>query len=195
MVLEQQLQQISADRFIALVDSPEYADRVAELVEGEIIEMSKPSGLHGQITMLVGAKIFNYVADNTLGIVTAAETGFILERNTDGRDTVRGLDVAYISRARAPIVLPDHLVDVAPDLAVEVISPSNEAADIRLKIRQLLDAGTALVWIVYPEMRIMDVHTREGATTLDVADKLSGGDVLPGFEIPVRDIFPATASS
>ena len=194
MVMERQLQQINADRFIALVDSPEYADRIVELVEGEIVEMSKASGLHGQITMLLSLKIANYVVDNGLGIVTAAETGFILERNPDGRDTVRGLDVAFIRGANAPAVLPDQLVDVALDLAVEVISPSNEAADIRLKIRQLLNAGTALVWIVYPDLRIVDIHTRDGATTLNAADNLSGGDVLPGFEIPVREIFPAPAT-
>ncbi len=188
MVMERQL--VSVERFLEIIESPEYGDRIVELVEGEIIEMSKPSGLHGQITMLVGAKIFNYVTDNTLGIVTAAETGFILERNPDGRDTVRGLDVAYISGARAPIVLPDQLLDLAPDLAVEVISPSNKVADMHRKIRQLLAAGTALVWIVHPETRTVEVHTRSGATTLEEDDTLSGGDVLPGFEVPVRDIFP-----
>ena len=87
------------------------------------------------------------------------------------------------------------MVEVAPDLAVEVISPSNEAADTRLKIRQLLDAGTALVWIVYPDLRIVDAHTQDGATTLNEEDTLSGGDVLLGFEIPVREIFPAPAAS
>ena len=191
MVMEQQLQQLSAERFLALVGSPEYADRIVELVDGEIIEMSKPSGLHGQITMHLGARIFNFAMEHELGIVTAAETGFILERNPDGRDTVRGLDIAFIRSERAPNVLPDHLLEYAPDLAVEVISPSNEAADIRLKIRQLLDAGTALVWIVYPDLRIVDAHTRDGAITLNESDSLSGGDVLPGFEVPVREIFPA----
>ncbi len=193
MVMERQV--ISAEGFLEIVGSPEYVDRVLELVEGEIVEMSKPSGLHGQITMLVGAKIFNYVADNALGIVTAAETGFILERNPDGRDTVRGLDVAYISGARVPIVLPDQLLDVAPDLAVEVISPSNKVADMHRKIRQLLAAGTALIWIVHPETHTVEVHTPSGATTLEDDDMLNGGDALPGFEIPVREIFPVPASS
>lgn len=195
MVIERQLQQISADRFYALVDSPEYADRIVELVEGEIVEMSKPSGLHGQTTMRLGAKIFNYAEENGLGIVTAAETGFILERNPDRGDTVRGLDIAFIRSARVPEALPDQLVSVAPDLAVEVISPSNEAADIHRKIRQLLAAGTALVWIVYPSTATVEVHTRIGAATLEDDDRLSGGDVLPGFEISVREIFPAPAAS
>ena len=195
MVIERQLQQISADRFIALVDSPEYADRIVELVEGEIVEMSKPSGLHGQITMRLGAKLFYYAEENGLGIVTAAETGFILERNPDGRDTVRALDIAFLSSASVPAVLPDQLMDVAPDLAVEVVSPSNKVADMHRKIRQLLAAGTALVWIVHPETRTVEVHTQSGATTFEVDDTLSGGDVLPGFEIPVREIFPVPETS
>ena len=193
MVMERQL--ISAEGFFDIIDSPGYEDRSLELVEGEIIEMPKAGGLHGQITMLLSVKIGNHVIENGLGIVTAAETGFILERNPDGRDTVRALDIAFLSRANAPAVLPDHLVDVAPDLAVEVISPSNKVADMHRKIRQLLAAGTALVWIVHPETRTVEVHTRSGATTLEEDDTLSGGDVLPGFEIPVRDIFPAPAAS
>lgn len=186
---------ISAEGFFELVGRPEYEDRSVELVEGEIVEMSKPGGLHGQITMILSLKIANHVMDNGLGIVTAAETGFILERNPDGRDTVRALDIAFLSRARVPGVLPDNLVEVAPDLAVEVISPSNKTADTHRKIRQLLAAGTALVWIVHPETGTVEIHTDSGATTLEGGDTLSGGDVLPGFEIPVREIFPAAASS
>ena len=193
MVMERQV--ISAERFFDIIDSPGYEDRSVELVDGEIIEMSKPSGLHGQIAMRLGARMFIYVESKGLGTVTAAETGFLLERNPDGRDTVRALDIAFLSRASAPAVLPDHLVDVAPDLAVEVISPSNKVADMQRKIRQLLAAGTALIWIVHPETRTVEVHTRSGATTLEEDDTLRGGDVLPGFEIPVREIFPAPETS
>jgi len=193
MLVERQY--ISAEGFLDIVDSAGYEDRSIELVEGEIIEMSKASGLHGQITMLLSIKIASHVVENRLGIVTAAETGFMLERNPVGRDTVRALDIAFLSSETVPAVLPDQLVDVAPDLAVEVISPSNEAADIHHKIRQLLAAGTTLVWIVYPRTRTVEVHTRSGAATLESDDILSGGDVLPGFEIPVREIFPAPAPS
>lgn len=84
-----------------------------------------------------------------------------------------------------------HLLEVAPDLAVEVISPCNEAADIHRKIRQLLAAGTTLVWIVYPATRTVEVHTHSGAAALERAAILKGGDVLPGFEVAVHEIFPA----
>ena len=193
MVMERQL--ISAEDFLAIAARPEYDERSIELVDGEIIEMPKAGGLHGQITFLLSLKIGIHVVENGLGVVTAAETGFILERNPDGRDTVRALDIAFLSSASVPAVLPDHLLDVAPDLAVEVISPSNKVADMHRKIRQLLAAGTTLVWIVHPETHTVEVHTQSGATTLEVDDTLSGGDVLPGLEIPVREIFPAPATS
>jgi len=193
MVMERQY--ISAEGFLEIVESPEYNDRIIELVEGEVVEMSLPTGLHGQITMIISLKIGNYVVDNGLGVVTAADTGFVLERNPDGRDTVRGFDIAFVGNAKVSSVLPDQWVNVAPDLAVEVISPSNEAADIHRKIRQLLAAGTTLVWIVYPSTRTVDVHSPSGAITLEDDDTLGGGDILPGFEIPVREIFPGPASN
>ncbi len=189
MLLERQY--ISANDFLLIAEDPAYSDRLIELVEGEIIEMSKPTGLHGQITMLLAAKIFNHADEHCPGIITAAETGFVLERNPDGRDTVRGLDIAFIRGTRAPAALPDRLVAIAPDLAVEVISPGNKAADIHRKIRQLLAAGTRLVWIVYPDTQTVAVHRASGTITLEVGDTLSGGDVLPGFEMPLRALFPA----
>ena len=193
MVMERQY--ISADGFLKIVGSPEYGDRIVELVDGEIIEMPLPNGQHGEVLAILTIRIGQYVLENDLGRVATGDAGFVLERNPDGRDTVRGMDLAFISKSKAPAPLPNTLLEYAPDLAVEVISPSNEAADIRLKIRQLLDAGTALVWIVYPDLRIVDIHTRDGAITLNAADNLSGGDVLPGFEIPVREIFPAPETS
>ena len=184
-------QYINAERFLELAQLPQYADRSLELVKGEIVEMSKPTGEHGEITMRLGMKIANHVFENDLGRVTAAETGFILERNPDGKDTVRGLDIAFISKAKAPKPLPRTLVESAPDLAVEVISPGNRAGDIHKKIRQLLKAGTPLIWIVYAETCTVAVHTPAGAITCEASDTLSGGDILPGFEVGVGDIFPA----
>ena len=193
MVMERQY--ISADGFLKIVGSPEYGDRIVELVAGEIVEMPLPNGEHGEVLAILTIKIGNHVLENDLGRIATGDTGFILERNPGGRDTVRGMDLAFVSRSKSPAPLPNSFVEFAPDLAVEVISPSNEAADIRLKIWQLLDAGTTLIWIVYPELQIVDVHTRDSVATLNAADTLSGGEVLPGFEIPVHEIFPAPESS
>ena len=189
MVMERQY--ISAEQFLEIANRPEYDDCIVELVEGVFVEMPLPNAEHGEILSLLHAKIANFVYQKKLGRVTVGDSGLILERNQVGRDTIRGLDLAFIGKAKAPEPLPRGLLTIPPDLAVEIISPSNEAADIRLKIRQLLDAGTVLVWTVYPDLQIVDVHTPDGSTTLNATDTLTGGDILPGFEVPVADIFPS----
>ena len=186
MVLEKQL--ISADMFLEYVDQIE--DRLVELVEGVVVDMSRPGWEHGEILMLVASQIYSHVREHDLGRVAVGDTGFVLERRDDGKDTVRGLGLAFINKVRASESVSSGWTTVAPDLAVEVISPSNEAADIKLNVLQLLNAGTSLVWVVYPDIRIVVVHSMSGAKTLQENDTLSGGDVLPGFEIRVGDIFP-----
>ncbi len=186
MVLEKQL--ISADMFLEYVDQIE--DRLVELVEGVVVDMPRPGWEHGEILMLVASQIYSHVREHDLGRVAVGDTGFVLERREDGKDTVRGLDLAFINKAKASESVSSGWTTVAPDLAVEVISPSNEAADIQLKVLQLLNAGTSLVWIVYPGTKTVAAHTASGARTFHENDTLSGGDVLPGFEIRVGDIFP-----
>ena len=186
-----QQQTITAESFLELVEQPQYEDRVLELVEGAIVEMSKPTMKHGIMTMRLAMKIANHVETNDLGVVTAADTGFVLERNPGGRDTVRGLDIAFVSKSRAPDPPEYTWYEMGPDLAVEVISPDNRAGDIHLKVMQLLNAGTRLIWLIYPESRTVESHTAGSATTFRQDDTLSGGDVLPGFELRVGDIFPS----
>ena len=161
MVMERQY--ISADGFLEIVDDPAYSDRIVELVEGEIVEMPLPNGEHGEVLAILTVRIGHYVLEKSLGRVATGDAGFILERNPDGRDTVRGVDLAFIGKSKAPAPLPSTLLEYAPDLAVEVISPSNKVADMHRKIRQLLAAGTALVWIVHPETRTVEVHTQSPA--------------------------------
>lgn len=149
------------------------------------------NGLHGRIVIRLGGKLDQFVDTHALGQVTGADAGFVLERNPDGRDTVRGLDIAFISRERAPGPLSETIIDSVPDLAIEVMSPSNAADDIRLKVRQLLQAGCSQVWVVYPSLREVDVHSADGMRSFREGDTLSAPDILPGFEIAVTDIFPA----
>ena len=186
MVIERQF--ISADMFLDYADQIE--DDVVELVEGVIVDMSRPGWEHGEILMALASPIYEHVRQNDLGRVAVGDTGFLLERREDGRDTVRGLDLAFVRKERASKNLSTGWTTIAPDLAVEIISPGNRAADIQLKIRQLLNAGATLIWIVYPELRTVVVHTPSGSRTLGDADALSGGEVLPGFEITIRDVFP-----
>ena len=187
MVMEKQF--ISADMFLEYVQQID--DRIVELVEGVIVDMSRPGWEHGEILSLIHSRIAVHVYENRLGRVAVGDTGFVLERREDGKDTVRGLDLAFVAKEKASDHLSSGWTTIAPDLAVEVVSPSNEAKDIRKRIRQLLNAGTSLIWVVYPEMRIVDAHTSAGATTFEENDSLTGGDVLPGFKVRVADIFPA----
>ncbi len=187
MIIEKQF--ITADDFFEMVQEPEYADRLVELVGGEIVDMPLPNPIHAAVLVTLSSALNNYVKQNGLGRVLGGDAPFVLERNAEGRDTVRGLDIAYVSKERLPGKLPRKPLLVAPELAVEVISPSNKAEDIEKKIQQLLIAGTKLVWIIYPDLRTVNVHSTDGSVTLLESDDLTGGHVLPGFEIAVRDIF------
>jgi Uma2 family endonuclease len=106
-------------------------------------------------------------------------------------DTVRGPDVAYVRAERIPETgVPVAFWELAPDLAVEVVSPDARAADVRDKVREYLAAGTLLVWVVYPRSREIIAHTPDGmARTYAVADTLTHPDLLPGFACRVAEIF------
>ncbi len=187
MIVEKQF--ISADAFYDMIQQPEFADRRVELVAGEIIDMPLPSPIHAAILGTLSAEIINFVRKRDLGRVLSGDAPFVLERNPEGRDTLRGLDIAYISADRFPGKLPRSPLHVAPDLAVEIISPSNKAEDIEKKIEQFLDAGTTMIWIVYPDLRSIAVHMDDGTFKLKESDALTGGEVLPSFTIPVSEIF------
>ena len=189
MTIQEQL--ITAEHFLELVDHPEYQDRVIELVEGALVEMPKPTAGHGEIISWLNILIGGYIIRNNLGRICSGDAGFVLETNPDGRDTIRGLDFAFIEKAKAPGPLKFTWYEIGPDLAVEVISPNNKIRDMHLKVMQLLNAGTRLVWLVHPDSRTVVAHTVDGATTLHEDDTLDGGDVLPGFQIRVGDIFPS----
>jgi Uma2 family endonuclease len=168
---------------------PENADKRFELSEGRLIEMSPTGGKHGGITLRFGARIDTHVEAKQLGYTTGAETGFILHKNPDGKDVARAPDVGFVAAARLPDGLPDEYVPLAPDLAVEVVSPNDKAAELQTKIGEYLKYGTKIVVAVYSKTQTIVVHTKEGATTLTIDDTFDGGDVLPGFSLPVREIF------
>ncbi len=183
-------QSVTADNFLEVANLPEYADCAVELVEGEIVTMPLTNPQHGEILFALGGPLRSFVMSHHLGYVTGGDVGFILERNPYGRDSVRGIDIAFISSNSVQGPLPTIFLEGAPDLAIEIMAPSNTMTDIRLKINQLLRAGCQQVWIVHPDLREVDVHTSDGAKVHRQGDKLSAGDILPGFEIAVADIFP-----
>jgi Uma2 family endonuclease len=170
---------------------PDYADNHLELSRGELIVMAPAGGLHGGIVMNFGSEVHVFVSEHDLGYVTGAETGYILFKAPDARDVVRAPDVGFISKARLPAGLPEGYIPLAPDLAVEVVSPNDRASDIQEKVADYLRYGVRLVVVVYPKTKNVVVETAQGARTLTVDDTFDGGEVLPGFALPVRDLFPA----
>jgi Uma2 family endonuclease len=180
----------SAEELWELSHAPENDGLRLELSEGVLIEMSPAGGKHGTLTMKLGRLIGDHVESNHLGETTAAETGYILFKNPDGKDTVRAPDVGFIAAARIPETgLPDGYVPFAPDLAVEVVSPNDDAETLEKKIGEYLKYGTKMVWVFYPNLKRAVVHTPSGSYPVGIDDTLDGGDVLPGFKLPMRDFF------
>lgn len=182
---------ISADEFWEISHHPDFADKSLELVEGVLVVMSRPGVEHGIITgeTYLHARLF--VGEHDLGYVTV-ESGYILFKNPDGRDTVRGPDVAFVAKERAPNGFTEGYAPFAPDLAVEVISPNDLVYDVEEKVDEYLRAGTRLVWVISPRSKTVTVYTPTSIRVVDINGTLDGGDVLPGFSLPVKAIFPQT---
>ena len=172
---------LTAEEFFALPGSCHQ-----ELVHGEVIEGMPPGGNHGIVAMSIGM-ILRAWTKQGLGGVVGVESGFVLKRDPD---TVRGPDVYYIRAERLPPEgVPDGFWPLAPDLAVEVVSPDDTAKEVRTKVREYLTAGTATVWVVYPSTREVLVHTPDGlARTYGPAMTLTS-PALPGFSCLVDEIF------
>jgi len=164
------------------------ADCRYELVKGKLYEMPPAGGRHGSIAMTMGSLLSNYVRANRLGHVFAAETGFILRREPD---TVRAPDASFVAKDRLPPgELPTGYIELAPDLAVEVVSPSETTSDVQEKASSWLKAGTKLVWTIDPATGIVTVYSSTGdVQRLSEEDNLDGGDVLPGFVCSIHELF------
>ncbi|NJO82867.1 MAG: Uma2 family endonuclease [Blastochloris sp.] len=149
--------------------------------------MSRPKPRHGAIAATLTVLIGSHVRSKTLGRIFI-ESGFVLARDPD---VVRGPDFAFVAADRAPQGTQlDEYLNGAPDLAVEVVSPNDIATDIRRLINLYFAAGARLVWIVYPEFMLVEVHRADNTiSVLHVDDELDGEDVLPGFRTPVRALF------
>jgi Uma2 family endonuclease len=159
-----------------------------ELVRGRVVR-EPPAGMdHGRLASRIDYLITSFVDRHALGDVFSADTGFVLFEQPP---TVRAPDVAFVSRDRLPP--PEESVGfgrLAPDLAVEVVSPSNTAAAVLDKVADYLEAGTRLVWIVEPTRRnVTEYRSRNQIRLLQGDDELLGYDVLPGFSLTIAEIF------
>ncbi len=159
-----------------------------ELIHGEVLRMPPSGGEHGRVAMTIGSSLRQHVGQNDLGAVYAAETGFKLAANPDH---VRAPDVAFVRKARVEQAgRVTGFWPGAPDLAIEVVSPGDSYSDVEEKIIDWLAAGTRMVVVVNPKKRSVSVY-RSSTNIAILSDEqtLDGGDVVPGWSIPVRQIF------
>jgi Uma2 family endonuclease len=177
-------QQVAADELLHI---PDDGFRY-ELVRGELRRMNPAGNMHGRVAMSFAWRLAQYVEGNRLGVVYAAETGFKLATDPD---TVRAPDVAFVRRVRVEAIGEvEGFWPGAPDLAVEVVSPGDAFAEVEEKVFDWLDAGTKMVVVVNPRQRSATVYkSTTDITVLAEADVLDGGDVVPGFELALREIF------
>ena len=159
-----------------------------ELVRGELRKMSPAGHRHGRIALNLTTPLDQFVRANQLGAVYAAETGFKL---TADPDVVRAPDVAFIRRDRVEAVgETGGFWPGAPDLAAEVLSPGETSGEVEDKIADWLDAGTRLVVVVDPENQTVTLYrSHKDVRVLTIDDVLEGGEVVPDWTLPVRDIF------
>ena len=173
---------LTAEEFMA-----EYSHRHAELVRGTILELPMPSARHGEVCVNAVVHIANFVKAHKLGRVCSNDSLIVTRRNPD---SARGPDVSYYSFARMPAgPAPQGICEIAPELAVEVRSPSNSWAEIFAKIGEYLQVGVTAVLVLDPERTSATVYRATGQTAFGAAETLTVPEVLPGFEVIVGKFF------
>ena len=168
-----------------VIDIEARESRLCELVDGVLVE--KTVGIYeSHLAVRIIYLLAGFVERHPLGIVLGADG---MMRLAPG--LVRIPDASFVSWNRLPgrRVPRVPIADLAPDLAVEVISPSNTAREMDRKLEDYLTAGVRLVWYVQPEPGEVHVYTAERHDVLTIEQEISGGDVLPGFVLPLRQLF------
>ena len=176
---------LTADEFMAMPGSRDF-----ELVDGVLVERKLMGARASHIASMLSYFLNGYCLSHPgAGWVFDSEATY----QCFGRPrTVRRPDVSFIRSGRLPgEELPEGYITIAPDLAVEVISPTNTGDDIEVKVLEYLAAKTTLVWVVFPTARTIHVRRPDGSSAvMTERDTLAGDPVLPGFACPVRDLFP-----
>ena len=176
---------VSPARFVAFLALPENANRRFELINGEIVEKV----LTEEHSLIAGNLYFAlrlFVEPKGLGRVL-----FEVRHQVPGDEhNARLPDVEFTRADRLQPVVTQGAVQQLPDLVVEIQSPEQKPLELREKAIYYLRNGVQLVWIVFPRRREIEVWTQDNVVTLGAEHVLDGGTVLPGFSVPVRDLFP-----
>jgi Uma2 family endonuclease len=158
-----------------------------ELIDGRIVRVNPSGNVHAYLESSLVFALTSFVRQHRLGRVLVGEVGVYTRR---GPDRVRGADIAFVSTERLASVASKGYLTVAPDLIVEIISPTDRWQDVRQKLEEYFDIGVHRVWIVEPDKRTVLVY----ASSTEVrayreGDTLIGEGVLEGFALPVSDLF------
>lgn len=181
MVIQDRL--YTVDEFEEFIAHPENRDRLFELINGEIVE-KVPTQQHGIITLNIGGEVRTHVKQNKLGRVAVE----VRHQMPGDKHNARLPDISFYADTATPVIERGAMPRM-PDLAIEIKSPDDSLKEMREKAVYYLANGARLVWLIYPEKRLVTVLTKDSEDILTEDDTLDGGDVLPGFTMPVRDIF------
>ena len=151
--------------------------------------MTPAKGRHGAVAMKLGHYLLSFLETHDIGQVFDSSTGFVLSRNPD---TVRAPDVSFVTSERLKQQDLDAFLEGAPDIAVEVLSPSNTQAEMDERMLDFFEAGCRVVWIVDPLRRSIIIHRPDvSPVILAENDTLKEEELLPGFSLVVREVFPS----
>ena len=180
---------ITAEEMYAMPDVP---GKRFELVRGELVEVPPATYPQAQLVVAIVVLLHPFAVERGLGEVFSDGLGYIIARDPD---VVRVPDVSFIARRCVSAGRIEGFIPFAPDLAVEIVSPEDQAEELYGKVREYLAAGTRLVWVFWPKYQAVSVHVpgEEGTRQLGPDDELDGGDVLPGYRVRAADLFEAAS--
>lgn len=181
-------------RLLTVADLAAFPDQLPsgpvkyELADGRLVTlMAPPRGDHGRMQLRVGIILFSHAEKPGLG-EAFGEVGVILRRNPD---TVRAPDAAFVLKRSLPVRMsPEGYLETIPELVVEVRSKNDSLPELRAKADEYLDAGVQIVWLVDPASTTVTVcRAKQSPRKLGVGDVLKAEGVIPGFRVPVAELF------
>jgi Uma2 family endonuclease len=182
----------SAEEYARLPDEPGWR---TELTDGRVVRMPQVNDhAHGWIIDNLSRRLSPYVHDRQLSRLTYSQEGYDISRPGAEGETVWAPDPGFVSIERLPIVREARrqgkYARLAPDLAVEVVSPSEGRTYVTEKVQRWLSAGTRLLWAIWPESQTVEVwQADEPMSVLRAPDRLDGLEVVPGFTMPAAELF------
>ncbi len=162
-----------------------------ELVRGRIVALSPTGYEHGAVEAKLTTRLTIYGETTGKGEVMNGEVGIFIWRNPD---TVRAADILFISQERLARCTSQSYLDVAPELIVEVLSPDDRWTDVTEKLEDYFSVGVDRVWVIVPKLRrVLIYRSLTEVTQLNADQMLTDEDILPGFSVPVSDLFPGSS--